>query len=285
VQHLLEHRSGLQTFQYGLDPEILDAFNTAAGAPLFALPVNGRMTDRWMVVQPGKPPGAEQAYSNFGYFLLGHLLMAVTGASSLQEMLWRTLLGPLGITRIRQARSRADQQALDEARYHPTRLDLNPSVMLPDRRLAPHNYGGFWNLDRDDGGGGLSAAVTDVARLLAALDIRVGNPVLQPASIASLFSLAESGGGHGFDTAVVLDAAAGHFYGQKGGDLPESSQNCVRYKTGDISMVVNWNRHDIAEGGSDGWWYPDFPALLDVARAHSWGTTDLFPAFGMPPLV
>jgi hypothetical protein len=55
--------------------------------------------------------------------------------------------------------------------------------------------------------------------------------------------------------------------------------------TGDFSMVVNWNRHDIAEGGSDSWWYPDFPALLNVARARSWGTTDLFLVFGMPSLV
>jgi hypothetical protein len=68
----------------------------------------------------------------------------------------------------------------------------------------------------------------------------------------------------------------------KGGSLPGSSQNCARYQTNDFSMVVCWNRSDIAEGGSDGWWYPDFPAVLNAARAHSWGTSDLFPTFGMP---
>jgi hypothetical protein len=68
----------------------------------------------------------------------------------------------------------------------------------------------------------------------------------------------------------------------KGGSLPESSQNCVRYQTGDISIVLCWNRSDITEGGNDGWWYPDFPALLNAARAHTWPTTDLFPLFGMP---
>jgi len=71
----------------------------------------------------------------------------------------------------------------------------------------------------------------------------------------------------------------------KGGSLPESSQNCVRYQTNDYSMVVCWNRHDIGEGAAgDGWWYPDFPAVLDIARSTAWGRGDLFPNFGMPPL-
>jgi len=66
----------------------------------------------------------------------------------------------------------------------------------------------------------------------------------------------------------------------KGGSLPESSQNCVRYQTGDISIVLCWNRSDITEGGNDGWWYPDFPALLNAARAHTWPTTDLSRCLG-----
>ncbi len=114
------------------------------------------------------------------------------------------------------------------------------------------------------------------------LDIRTGNPVLSPATIGNLFTLASTAGGHGFDMAAVVDAAAGSYYGFKGGSLPESSQNCVRYRTDDYSMVVNWNRSDIAEGGTDAWWYPDFPAVLTAARAHNWESTDLFPYFGMP---
>jgi hypothetical protein len=58
--------------------------------------------------------------------------------------------------------------------------------------------------------------------------------------------------------------------------------NGASYQTGDISMVLCWNRSDITEGSNDGWWYPDFPALLNAARAHTWSTTDLFPTFGMP---
>jgi hypothetical protein len=125
-----------------------------------------------------------------------------------------------------------------------------------------------------------------VARLLAMLDVRTNNPVLQPAAIANLFRLASSNGGHGFDAARVDDAARGQFYGMKGGSLPESSQNCVRYMTSDISMVMCWNRHDITEGTSpsDSWWYPDYPDVLAAARAHTWSTTDLFATFGLPSL-
>ena len=80
---------------------------------------------------------------------------------------------------------------------------------------------------------------------------------------------------------MVYDSVNERCYGMKGGDLPDSSQNCIRYKTDDISMVVCWNRSDILEGNSDGWWYPDFPAVLNIARGHKWGRKDLFPSFGM----
>ena len=220
-----------------------------------------------------------------GYFLLGHVVMAVTGSATLVQALTGLLFQPLGITRIRQARTRIEDQPPDEARYHATTLPVAPSMVLPDRRLMSSAYGGFWNLERDDAGGGLTGSVVDVARLLAMLDVRTNNPVLTAATIGTLFSNAAAHGGHGFDTAVVFNATAGTFYGMKGGDLPESSQNGVRYQTGDLSMVVCWNRSDIAEGGSDGWWYPDYPAVLTIARAQSWPTTDLFPGSGMPSLV
>jgi hypothetical protein len=45
------------------------------------------------------------------------------------------------------------------------------------------------------------------------------------------------------------------------------------------------NRSDIAEGAlGDGWWYPEFPAVLNAARSSAWGRGDLFPGFGMPTL-
>jgi CubicO group peptidase (beta-lactamase class C family) len=284
IQHLLEHRSGLPSGPYGVEPDVAAAF-TLAGTPT-SLPVDGRMTDRYMVTLPASAPPQPAAYNNWGYFLLGHVVMARTGQPNLPAALGGLLLQPLSITGIRSSRTRVETQPSDEARYHPTRFSAGPSMVDPDRRLRASGYGGFWNLERDDAGGGLSGSVVDVARLLAMLDVRTANPVLTPAAIANLFTLAAAGGGHGFDSAQVVNATNGDYYGMKGGSLPESSQNCVRYRTDDFSMVVCWNRSDIAEGaGGDGWWYPDFPAVLGAARSATWGPGDLFPGFGMPTLV
>jgi CubicO group peptidase (beta-lactamase class C family) len=285
IQHLLEHQSGLPTNPYGVEPQVADAF-AAAGTPT-SLPVDGRMTDRYMVTLPASAPPQPPLYNNWGYFLLGHVVMAKTGQPNLPAALGVLLLQPLSITGIRSARTRIENQPSDEARYHPTRFETGGSMVDPDRRLRVSGYGGYWNPERDDGGGGLSGSVVDVARLLAMLDIRRHNPVLEPAAIANLFSLAAASfRGHGFDGASVIDATKGIYYGQKGGDIEESNQNCVRYQTDDYSMVVCWNRSDIGEGtGGDAWWYPDFPAVLSVARSSSWGRGDLFPEFGMPTLV
>ena len=283
IRHLLEHRSGLPNNPYGIEPLVADAF-TAAGTPT-SLPVDGRMTDRYMVTLPASPPPQPPMYNNWGYFLLGHVVMARTGKPTLPAALNGLLLQPLSIKRIRSARTRVEGQAPGEARYHPSRFPIGGSVVDPDRRLRASGYGGYWNLERNDAGGGLSGTVVDVARLLAMLDIRKSNPVLKPATIKKLFTLAAAGGGHGFDTAQVLDATKGIYYGMKGGSLPESSQNCVRYRTDDFSMVVCWNRSDIGEGPvGDGWWYPDFPAVLTIARSATWGRGDLFPRFQMPTL-
>ena len=122
-------------------------------------------------------------YNNWGYFLLGHVLMARTGKPTLAAALARLLLKPLSVTGVRSARTRVEGQAAGEARYHPTVFAVGQSVVDPDRRLRTSGYGGYWNLERNDGGGGLSGSVVDVARVLAMLDVRTSNPVLQPAAI------------------------------------------------------------------------------------------------------
>src|SRR5262249_25716150 len=165
IQHLLEHRSGLPTNPYGVEPSVAAAF-TAAGMPT-PLPVDGRMTDRYMATLPASAPPQTPVYNNWGYFLLGHVVMAKTGQSNLISALVGLLLQPLSISWIRSSRTRIESQPPDEARYHPTVFATGQSVVDPDRRLRASGYGGYWNLERDDAGGGLSGSVVDVARLLA----------------------------------------------------------------------------------------------------------------------
>src|SRR5262249_28760155 len=150
------------------------------------------------------------------------------------------LLQPLDITRLRLAQTRIDQQPADKTHYHPTLLATNPSIVAQDRRLIANGYGEFWNLERHDNGSELSGTVVDVARLLAMLDVRTNNPVLTQTAMTNLFTLAQSDGGHEFDTAQIIDPANGVYYGMKSGSLPESSQNCVRYLTNDLSIMLCW---------------------------------------------
>ena len=70
IQHLLEHTSGLPTNPYGVEPSVAESFS-AAGTPT-SLPVDGHMTDRYMITLPASAPPQPAQYSNWGYFLLGH---------------------------------------------------------------------------------------------------------------------------------------------------------------------------------------------------------------------
>jgi CubicO group peptidase (beta-lactamase class C family) len=81
-------------------------------------------------------------------------------------------------------------------------------------------------MEIDEGGGGLSAAATDLARLIAILISQKDSPALTRATLASMLSagakLTAAGqgrAGYGFD--ALIDQGGGQFYGQKGG-----SWNC-----------------------------------------------------------
>jgi hypothetical protein len=70
----------------------------------------------------------------------------------------------------------------------------------------------------------------------------------------------------------------GGWNAQKGGSWVDN-QSCITHLAGGISMSVVWG-HSIVSGD----WYPWFPEVIKPATDHDWGTTDLFPAFGMPAL-
>jgi hypothetical protein len=218
------------------------------------------------------------------------------------------VLKPLGITRVREARSLEDAQLPDEARYHPVPLKVSPptkgppapdpvvvktntptaqSVLTPDQPMVTLGYGET-NMENCDGSGGLSAAVTDVARLLAALSLREHNPILDDATITSMLAnaaadtadpkLAKAWGFHGFDGVGVTDASKGLYWGYKGGDL-STSQNGIYFEREGISYVICWN--GLTPDPSRPF-YPTFAKVLTAARNHDWGNTDLFPKYGMP---
>ncbi|HEY4358347.1 MAG TPA: serine hydrolase [Acidobacteriaceae bacterium] len=278
IQHLLEMTSGVTTSILGTDAQVSST-----------LPVSSKQMAQWLYKLPlGNTPGdAHQGnYSNAGYMILGMVVAKLRGKSNLADAVTASVCAKLHITRLRSAQSIAANAAADEARYHPRPLVTAKSVMVTGQPLCALGYGD-WNLPMTDGAGGLSIAVTDVARLVAALSVTDANPLMSLAMLqqwmanaahaSSTISGPSAHGYHGFDGVSVTDAAKHLYSGNKGGSL-DTSQNSIYFETGGVGLVMCWNG-TTPTGPS---WYPAYQPIVDAARSHDWGSTDLFPHFGMP---
>jgi CubicO group peptidase (beta-lactamase class C family) len=292
VQHLLEHASGVNSGAFGNDVAIRDA-HRAARPGSWNLPVTAAMVDSFIASLPMvTPPGAEQIYNNCGYYLLGRIVGKVRGAPTPMAAIQQHLCAPLQITRIRQARSLVADQLPDEARYGGTTVGEGPDVRLDvplfrsnmsnDRPLVPRGYGG--QLENREGSGGLSAAVTDLARLIAVWISPNDTPALKRTTLTAMLDNAIAAAAHyKVRAGYGLDGAAprgpGRYYGQKGGDL-STSQNVLQFN-GEWGFAANWAGRITVPGTR---WYPNFPELMSVATKADFGSTDLFPDFGMTAL-
>jgi CubicO group peptidase (beta-lactamase class C family) len=282
VQHLLEHKSGINpdAFRNGL--AVQQAFANA-GQPV-ALPVTDAMTDSYiasLALQSG--PGATQQYNNCGYYLLSRIVAKKRGMAKPIDAFQQFLFNPLQITRIRRAASLVSAQPADEARYQSPTLSLGASQVTPDQRLVPVEYG-TEQVEVMEGGGGLSGAATDVARLIAAMIDMNDTPMMTRKTLttmlsdgAALTSAGLSRAGYGFDALAVQ--GGGNFYGQKGGSLPTS--NNVLELNGQWGFALFWASPPTA---ADATWYPDYPSVMNIAKSALAGSADLFPQFGMSSL-
>lgn len=298
IRHLLESNSGLSIWAMWESGEAVKAFN--AKLPATPAQLASYVASQMLDGTPGDQKIAK--YNNTGYFMLSQVVAKLRGASSFEAAITPTLLNPLGITRIRGSRSLLADQAPDEARYHLANLrrEVKPgdednmgslaygdSIRSDGQPLVPWQYG-VNDYEIFDGSGGLSAAVTDLARIAAALSLRFSNPMLSPKSLDALFTnaatatQANAGNGnhgfHGFDWASVQDAANYVYSGAKGGWLP-SNQSMIVITTGGLSYIMACN----SNGQNDTDWLNGVRAAAD---AHDWdSTTNLFPQYGMPAFV
>jgi CubicO group peptidase (beta-lactamase class C family) len=295
VQHLLEHTSGVNPGAFNNDIAVLDAHRSGKPGQTWNLPVTAAMVDAYIAsLAMATAPGTAQVYNNCGHYLLGRVVAKVRNAATPIAAMQQYLFAPLKITRIRAARTLVANQPQDEARYGPTivgsgpdaRLDIPVlrSVMSNDRPLVPPGYGEE-QYENKEGSGGLSAATTDLARLLAVWIDPNDTAVLKRATVKTMLDSAiataktfKTRAGYGLDGAAAR--ANGLYYGQKGGDLV-TSQNVLQFN-GDLGFIANWAGRLIAP--TTGTWYPNFPELMNIASKVNWGTTDLFPNFGMTSL-
>ena len=305
IRHLLESTSALNIYVMSMDVPAAQAFGGLQHLPVtpkqLASYVASLNLDGTNV--PGDTHNAR--YSNTGYFLLSQVVATLRGANSFEEAITPTLLKPLGITRLRQSVSLIGDQAPDEARYQLRYLndkdaqgkqlakqrafDTWASVRTPDQPLVPVQYGS-WSAENLDGAGGLSAAAPDMARLVAMLSSGTANPVLKAATLNQLLASAatctatylgpDKHGYHGFDGVTVEDATRHTYKGYKGGWLG-SSQNGFSFTTGGYGFVVCMGSNN-AEGVTQEW----EDDVHHATAQYPWGSSlDLFPQFGMAPLV
>jgi CubicO group peptidase (beta-lactamase class C family) len=279
IAQLLAHTSGLVANQNGR--EVRAAFRAAQPGKAWHLPVSAEMTDAFIASRDlASPPGKTYNYNNSAYYLLGRIVAKLHGEATPIAALQKHLLDPLGIKRVRRARSLVNDQQPNEARYVTSQnggrdILLRPSQMSDAEPLVPVGYG-TGQLEISDGAGGLTAAMTDVARLIAILIDTRDNAALKRDTLRQMLANAAASRGHGFDRAK--DLGGDRFYGQKGGALSTSWN--VLQMNGEYGFALCWA--GVTE--PDVHWYPDFPALMSVARGVKWSDADLFDQFGMAAL-
>jgi CubicO group peptidase (beta-lactamase class C family) len=219
-------------------------------------------------------------YSNFAYVLLS--MVIDQQRTSYLNGVQTDLMAPLGITRFRVANPDIATQAADEALYRSFGLHTRGSVNVTGTPLGATPYGES-NFNVTIGAGGLSMAATDVARLLAMLNMRFNNnPVYTNQATAAITAMVGSSPPLGFDQAPS-DATGTHVV--KGGEL-NGLQSTVYYTQDNLSYVLMWSRNEVPNSGngSDDWW-PLWPALETALNgANLASRTDLFPTYGMPSL-
>ena len=270
----------------------MQAFTAAGHAA--SLPVTQKMTDSYIASLPlVNDPGTVQNYSNCGYYLLGRVVAHLRKTKAPVEAYQKHLFDPLAITRIRSAVDLVSSQPAEEARYQAANindaslpdLQVGHSLQSPEQPLVASGYGDY-ELAISQGGGGISAATTDVARLIAILIDQNDNPALKRATLTSMLSSAaamsaagNSRAGYGLDSAA--DQGGGSFYGQKGGLIVDAAS--VLQFNGDWGFTLCFGSPAQVPGVTPVW-YPDFNPMMNIAKGTNWGTSDLFPHFGMPPL-
>lgn len=287
VRHLIEtHKNVSPSYaNHGATVEIAEQFKNK-------FPVTHEQIARVWITKPVEPGGA---LDDFGYFLAGQIVktrrnhdinLPMISAAGL--ITTKLQINKPPTERVRVARSRLLDQESDDARYHSRDLFLNRSVMSGNTKhfgpLVPRGYGAE-NLELIEASGGLTAAVVDLARIMAAMNVEPYSPLGSPAVKSMLKNAIDKNGGHGFDNVEEFGAGSGKFAFRKGG-LLETTQAGLYYSQDGCSYVVVWNGLHTGTGGDENGdivkkWYPKFEDVLFVANLRSWAADDLFNQFDM----
>jgi N-acyl-D-amino-acid deacylase len=130
-------------------------------------------------------PGTCEAYSNFGYCVLGRVIEKASGMSY-ADYVTREVLAPLGIRRMRIGHTLENERAEGEVRYYP-RDNKQVNSVFDDGKQVPLAYGG-WYIEAMDSHGAWIASAPQLVRFASSLDDPARCPILKARSIAAIFA-------------------------------------------------------------------------------------------------
>jgi CubicO group peptidase (beta-lactamase class C family) len=276
VRNLLQHLGGWNR-DIAFDPMFRDANIAAAlGSPL---PISQDNILTYMTGQPLQHnPGTIYAYSNYGYCLLGQIITAVTGLPY-ANYVSQVVFNPLLITRPTLGRTLPANRLPMEVKYHSQYF--GPTVFNNSGSIAPYPYGG-WNLENMDSHGGWLASAIDLVRFAASFDDPASSPLLNAASITTMFGLPENIPSANYTPGdwyyacgwAVRDWGGGNRNTWHDGSLDGTYTLMVRRGSDHTNWCVLFNQRDDASNLS----YSDIDGALHAAAnaVTTWPDHDLF---------
>ena len=254
----------------------------AAAYSLGFLPVTRPEVAGYMAGQPLQfAPGAEQEYSNLGYLLLGLVVERKRGVAYV-DAVTEHVFQRLGLTRPHRTLISSSAQRPGTVRHHDDFLRIAQSAANGPspgpRSLVPIGYGGE-DYGWFDSFGGWCLAAVDYAKVLAAFALGENNPLLRPATVATMWTVPaiyNTATGvelptytNGWDSWTEPSGIRGF---QHGGAMPGVSSR-ILYRTDGWGFAVFCN---------SGKGTPDLYPPLTNLRPEDWPQGDLFPSVGIP---
>jgi N-acyl-D-amino-acid deacylase len=280
VEQLLVHAGGWNSAA-GYDPQYLPWPLLASHLYQAEIPAEAETIIRFMLTQPlDSDPGAQSAYSNFGFNVLGRVIERVSG-QPYERFVFDTVLAPAGITGMAIGGTTLEERLPSEVRYYsPPGLDHRIGV-FPGDGFVPVGYGSYY-LRSLDAHGGWIASASDLLRFTLAIDGTKGEALLAPETVTAMETTprppsAAAGAGNVEESLGLgwnsVPQNGGHEWSHAGA-LEGSNCSWLVRKPDGTTLAVVFNSLPQDFGGFFGDLIPRLQELM--ATTTAWPDTDLF---------
>jgi len=185
VRHCLQHTGGFDLNKSG-DPFSMSHQIRAALGVDFPLSKDDLL--RFTLTRKlDFDPGSQYAYANIGYLLLGQLIEQLSG-QTYEQYVQDEILHPLGIRRMRLARTRKEDAAEGEVQYRDAKGRTGANVLgLESDKPVPFPYG-IERIENISAAGGWLASAVEVTRFASGLFFPQRRPVLAKETLTEMFA-------------------------------------------------------------------------------------------------